>query len=140
MGPLRQCAAIVFVVTLAACGSETPTQPSGDWIDLNALSPAGGATLTAGERVTFTATVTCTVVSTDGGMVALVLGDQGNRSLYGAGEPTPMSTLPRGTTTVTLSGTITVPPSGSTVNLTLPLFVNGSNSTRALKRATYSVR
>jgi hypothetical protein len=125
------------VVALLSCGGETPTSPDRDWIEFVSLTPASGTALTAGERVTFTTTVACTVASSDGGRVALLLQDQGNRSLQTA---PPTETLPKGDKTVTMSDTITVPVSGSTVSLYVPLFVNGSNSTRAMKLATYTVR
>jgi hypothetical protein len=134
----RKWIMLVILAATMACGSDTPTTPTSDWIELNALTPPSGTTLTAGERVTFTATVTCTVVSSDGGTVGLVLMDQGNRNV--GSTPQPFSTLPKGNKTVTLTDSITVPVSGSTVSLVLPLFVNGSTSTRALKKVDYSVR
>ncbi len=134
---VRQCSVLVLLVTLVSCGGSTPTSPRGDWIELNALSPANGTVLTAGESLTFTATVTTTVVSSDGGRTALLLYDQGNRSLQ---TSQPAATLPKGDKTVTLTDTITVPASGSTVNLALPLFVNGSTRTAAAKTATYKVQ
>lgn len=47
--------------------------------------------------------------------------------------------LSEGTATVTLTDTITVPPSGSAVRVVLPLFIN-SNTTRMVRTASYSVR
>ena len=133
------CSRWVLLALLAttACGGESPTAPTTDWIELNSITPSSGTTLTAGERVTFTTTVTCTIVNADGGYVVLLLVDQGNRSLSAS---SPTAQLSKGTATVTLTDTITVPVSGSTVTAVLPLFVNGSNITRALKRVDYSVR
>jgi hypothetical protein len=128
---------VLALVAVVSCGADTPTAPQSDWIELKSLTPATGTVLTAGETVTFTATVTTTVVTSDGGTVALLLYDQGNRSLQ-ATQPT--STLPKGDKTLTLTDTITVPVSGSTVNLAIPLFVNGSTRTAAAKTATYSVK
>ena len=132
-----RCLLLLTMALLAACGSDTPTGPTSEWIDLNSLTPAAGTTLTAGDSVTFTATVTCTIVSSDGGFTTLLLSDQGNRTLN---VTPPVAPLPKGTTTVTLTESITVPTSGSTVNLSLPLFINGSNSTRAAKTSSYPVR
>ena len=134
---LRSWLLVVALVAVSACGANSPTSPDTDWIELNSISPPSGTVLTAGESITFTATVTCTTVNSDGGTVALLLLDQGNRSLQ---TVQPHVTLARGDQTVTLSDTITVPVSGSTVTVTMPLFVNGSNSTRALKRVSYTVR
>jgi hypothetical protein len=133
----RRCLVVLALVALVSCGANTPTTPQSDWIELNALTPATGTVLTAGETVTFTATVTTTVVTSDGGSTGLLLQDQGNRSLQ---SRQPLATVPKGNSTVTLSDTITIPVSGSTVNLFMPLFVNGSSSTRAMKTATYPVK
>lgn len=132
---------LVFAaLALASCGGESPTTPTTDWIELNSLTPPNGTVLTAGERVTFTATVTCTIVSSDGGHVAMVVSDQGFRNLIEPGQ-TPQATLPKGTSApVTLGVAVTMPESGSSIKLSLPLFVNGSNTTRAIKMADYTVR
>ena len=138
---LSRCFLAVSLVTLASCGgADTPTGPTSEWIDLNSLTPAAGTTLTAGDRVSFTATVTCTIVNSDGGHTALLLTDHTNRPLNAPDDAPAVATLPKGTKTVTLTTTITVPPSGSTVNLVLPLFMNGSNTTRMARTASYPVR
>ena len=51
-----------------------------------------------------------------------------------------MASLLKGTTTVTLSPTVTIPPSGSTVTIALPTSVNESNTTRAVVIRSYPVR
>jgi hypothetical protein len=133
-----RCLLLVSLVTLASCGgADSPTGPTSEWIDLNSLAPAAGTALTAGDQVAFTATVTCTIVNSDGGHTALLLTDHANRSLN---NPSPTATLSKGTKTVTLTSTITVPPTGSTVNVVLPLFINGSDTTRMARTASYPVR
>jgi hypothetical protein len=134
---LRNSVLLLALAVVSACGADSPTAPTRDWIELNSLTPASGTTLTAGDRVTFTATVTCTIVSSGSGSVVLLLLDQGNRTLN---PSAPMTTLPKGTTTVTLTDTLTVPPSGSTVRVALPLFVDTNNSTRSLKTVEYTVK
>lgn len=124
----------------AACASNNPTAPTTDFIALDSIVPAAGTSLTAGDRVTFTAVVTCTIVNSNGGFTGMVLQDQGNRSLIPDGENAPQATLLKGTTTVTLSHTITIPVSGSTVTVALPIFVNESSATRAVVVRTYPVR
>ena len=136
-----RCLLALPIVLLAACGgADSPTAPTSEWIDLNSLTPAAGTTLTAGDRVTVTATVTCTIVNSDGGHTALLITDQGFQTLNAPPSDAAVATLSKGTATVTLTDTITVPPSGSTVRVNLPLFINSSNTTRMLRTATYSVR
>jgi len=129
---------LVTLVATVACGGETPTTPTRDWIELNSISPTANTTLTPGERVTFTATVTCTVATANGGMVGMLVMDQGNRNL--GSTPQPSMDLPKGDKTVTLTDTITVPASGSTITVAIPLWVDGSNTTRAMKLTTYPVK
>ena len=125
---------------VAGCGSSTPAAPTSDFIALDSIVPAVGTVLTAGERVTFTAVVTCTIVSSNGGFTGMVVQDQGNRSLIPAGEQAPTSRLAKGTATVTLSQAVTIPESGSTVRVALPIFIDESNSTAAVVFRTYTVR
>ena len=131
---------LFFSLFLIAGCSDSPTAPTTDSIALDSIAPAAGTMLNAGDRVTFTAVVTCTLVSANGGLTALVLQDQGNQTLLGEGEIAPQVSLRKGTATVTLSHTITIPRSGSTVTVALPLFVDGSSSTSAVVRREYSVR
>ena len=128
------------LLLIAGCGSDAPTAPTTDFIALDSIAPAAGTTLTAGERVTFTAVVTCTLVSANGGFTAMVIQDQANRVLRVEEEMQTESTLSRGTATVTLRQTIRVPASGSTVTVALPIFVDGSTTTQAVVRREYSVR
>lgn len=52
--------------------------------------------LNAGDRVTFTAVVTCSLVSANGGITAMVLQDQRNQTLLGEGEIAPQVSLQKG--------------------------------------------
>lgn len=126
---------------IAGCGSTSPTTPTTDFISITSIVPAAGTTLTAGDRVTFTAVVSCTIVSSNGGRTAMVIQDQRNVTLLDAGQIEPTATLQRGTATVTLSQTITIPTNGSTtVRVFLPIFVDESTSTRAMVTRDYPVR
>lgn len=137
----RRSAILLGLFLIAGCGSTTPTGPTTDFISLDSIVPAAGTTLTAGERVTFTAVVTCTIVNSSGGRTAMVIQDQRSVTLLDAGQIEPVATLSRGTATVTLSQTITIPTNGSTtVRVFLPIFVDESNSTRALVTRDYPVR
>jgi hypothetical protein len=54
---------VVCLMLALSCGSDTPSGPTTDFITINSISPAEGTTLVAGERVTFTAALTCTIVT-----------------------------------------------------------------------------
>jgi len=84
--------------------------------------------------------VTATVVTAESGLTALVLQDHRNLSLLEVDERTPEAILRKGTTTVTLSQTITVPATASSVNALFPLFIDGINNTRAVAVRNYPVR
>ena len=143
---MSKCTAItrlvlgVILFLMGSCGSSSPTTPTTDFIALDSIVPAAGTTLNAGNRVTFTAVATCTLVSSNSGFTILVLQDHRNESLIPAGENQPQANLLKGTATVTLTQTITIPSSGSAVTLAQPLFVSESNVTRAVVRRNYSVR
>jgi hypothetical protein len=127
------------ILAVVSCGG-SPTQPKTDFIELKAISPAAGTILTASSQVTFTATVTCTIVSADGGLVSMFIGNQGLQSLKPDGRGA-SERLSKGTATVTLTDTVTIPAeSGSRVNVMLPIFIDGSNTTSQLKQVTYEVR
>src|SRR6478736_4316718 len=131
---------VVSLFILSGCGSETPTGPTTDFITVASIVPVAGTMLTAGERVTFTAVVTATVVTAESGLTALVLQDHRNLSLLEVDERAPEATLRKGTTSVTLSQTITVPATASSVNALFPLFIDGINNTRAVAVRNYPVR
>jgi hypothetical protein len=136
----RALSFVVSLFLLSGCGGNTPTAPTTDSITVVSILPAAGTTLIAGERVTFTAVVTCTIATAEGGFTALVLQDQRNLSLLQGEERAPEATLRKGTATVTLSQTITIPMSGSTVNALFPIFIDGRDSTRAVAVRSYQVR
>ena len=129
------------LLLIAGCGSSSsPAAPTSDFISLTSIVPAAGTMLSAGDRVTFTAVVDCTIVSSNGGFAAMVIQDHRNISLLEAGEMQPQAMLAKGTTTVTLSHTVTIPQSASTVTVALPIFVSESSSTRAVVVRNYTVR
>ena len=137
---LRSAALCFGVLLIAGCASSSPTAPTTDFISLTSIVPAAGTALTAGDRVTFTAVVDCTIVSANGGFAVMVIQDHRNISLLEVGEIQPQATLTKGTTTVTLSHTVTIPQSASSVRVALPIFINDSNSTRAVVTRDYTVR
>jgi hypothetical protein len=136
---LRRAGLCFTLFLIVGCGDSSPTAPTTDFITLTSIVPAAGTSLTAGDRVTFTAVVTCTLVSSNGGFAGMVLQDQANRSLA-PGEMQPQVMLVKGTTTVTLSQTVTIPGSGSTITAAFPIFIDESTTTRAVVRREYTVR
>lgn len=133
---------ILFGSLLVAGCSNSPTAPTNDGIALQSITPGAGTVLTAGDRVTFTAIVTCTIVNSDGGFAGMVIQDQANRSLLQPGEVQAQSFLRKGTETVTLTQTVTIPENvgGSTLTVALPIFVSDNSTTRAVVTRNYSVR
>jgi hypothetical protein len=134
---MRGCAGglrvMLLLLALASC-SGAPAQPTRDWIELKSIQPAEGSALGAGEQVSFTATVDCTIATSGGGSVAMIVQAPGVIN-----EPKPVP-LPKGTRTVTLASTAVMPESGTPVIVFLPLWVNDSNVTAMMKRVSYSVR
>ena len=84
--------------------------------------------------------MTCTIVNANGGFAAMVIQDHRNLSLLDPGEIPPEAALTKGTTTVTLSHTITIPESRRTSRWLFPIFVNESSSTRAVVMRDYTIR
>ena len=136
----RTLSFVVSLFLLTGCGSDTPTGPTTDFITVESIVPVAGTTLTAGERVTFTAVVTATIVNGEVGFTALVLQDQRNVTLLEVDESAPEATLRKGSATVTLSQAITIPATATTVNALFPLFIDGRNRTGAVAVRTYPVR
>ncbi len=95
----------------------------------------------AGERVTFTAVVTCTIVSSNSGFTVMVLQDQLNRSLLSPGESPPQARAAQGhCDRDTDRHRHESPQVASTVTVALPIFVSESNTTRAAVTRNYPVR
>jgi len=123
---------------IAGCGSNGPTSPTNESISLRSIVPAEGTTLQAGQRITFTAVVSCTIANPNGGTATMFLLDQGNLTLLADGEMPPQAALVHGTTTVTLSHTITIPARGGTVSVRI--FTNESPTSRDILIRDYTVR
>jgi hypothetical protein len=128
------CLPLLFVLTLPGCGGDSPSAPTRDWIELAAIQPPEGTTFAPGEQVTFSATVDCTVGTSEAGTVTLIVQAPGVINV-----PVPVA-LARGTKTVTLTGSATMPASGTAVSVLIPLWVRESDTTAMMKRVSYSVR
>lgn len=136
---IRTLSFVACAILLIGC-NDTPTAPTNDSITIDSIVPAAGTALVAGERVTFTAVVTATIATANGGLAALVIQDQRNQLLRDSDTVAPEADLEKGTAKITLSQTITVPSSGSSVIVLVPIFIDGSGTTRAVATRTYQVR
>jgi len=138
----RRGPALWFSLFLIAGCSSSPTAPTNDSITLTSIVPAAGTTLNVGDRVTFTAVVNCTIATSEGGITAMVIQDQGLRSIRDESDVQAQAVLRKGTETVTLTQTVTIPQglAGSTVTVVLPLFINESATTSAMVRTNYTIR
>jgi hypothetical protein len=136
----RYTIAAALLCCLVACGSDSPTSPTSEWIEIVTIAPARGTVLAAGTPVTFTVTASVTLAKADGGYAILLISDHGNRILNNPAGPEARVTLTKGTRTVTLTDTITAPASGWTVNAAAVLFVDGSSRTAAFQQASFQVQ
>jgi hypothetical protein len=129
------------LVLVAGCSS-SPTAPTSDSITLTSIVPAAGTMLSAGERVTFTAVVNCTLATSEGGLAGMVIQDQGSRAIRDEADAQAQTVLRKGTATITLSQTVTIPPNlnGSTLSVSVPMFVNESSTTAAVVTRNYPIR
>lgn len=133
---------LVPVLAVCACGGNTSTNPTLDWIAIKAATPATGTVLKAGESVTFTVSVDATVVSADTGIVRMLVTTEGLVPLNNGTPGPPNRTVPKGTTTVTLTDTVTIPLelSGSSVLIVVPIWVDGVQRTGQWTRLAYKVQ
>lgn len=133
---------LVPVLALCACGGNTSTNPTLDWIAIKAATPPTGTVLKAGETVTFTVSVDATVVSADTGIVRMLVTTEGMVPLNNGTAGPPKQTVPKGTTTVALTDTVTIPLelSGSSVLVVVPIWIDGVQRTGQWGRLAYTVQ
>ena len=135
------------MLVLLACGG-SPTAPTAtpaptplpvaDAISAVSIVPAAGTPLRASETVTFTATLVYTLATAESGQIVVVIQDQDNRQLQQIGRPQPAAAISKGTGTVTLADTITIPASGvSSVRVIFPLVPAGATRTEVLVSVSY---
>ena len=90
--------------------SSSPTAPSPstatDTITLTSITPLAGTTLSPGQVVTFTATVSYELDSADSGQIRMVIQDGADRDIQS--NPQPHMTISRGSGMVTLSDEVTI--------------------------------
>lgn len=136
----RYAIAAALLCCLVGCGSDSPTSPTSDWIEVVSITPARGTTLTSGATLTITVIASCTIVNSSSGYAVLIISDHADRTLNTPSGTSAIAPLNKGSATVTITDTITVPVSGATVNVQAALFVEGSNRTRAFQRVSFAVQ
>ncbi|HET6898596.1 MAG TPA: hypothetical protein VFK70_09620 [Vicinamibacteria bacterium] len=132
----------LLAAVLVGCGgaSHTAPTPATDAISLRSITPAPGTPLTAGQRVDFTATVNYTLASAASGQIVIVIQDQLDQNLKPAGVIQTAVPVVMGTSTATLSDSITIPGTGvSSVRVVFPLIPTGATRTEVLVSVTYPV-
>lgn len=112
---------------------------SADSISLVTIAPLDGTTLSPGQVVSFTATVSYELDSADSGRIGMNIQDQTNANIQ-SNLPINVA-ISRGSGMVTLSDVVTIPAGGvTTVNVFLPLFPAGQSSTSVVVLASYPVQ
>jgi hypothetical protein len=116
--PIRQPVRILWLLSslvgVATC-SGSPSAPTVDTLAVQRATPPAGTVLGANSEVTFTYQITCTLTSETAlvGMMFFPIIDGG--LFEGGASATP--TIRKGTTTLTLSHTITVPARSTRVDV-----------------------
>jgi len=135
---------LLLALAAAGCGeTATPTAPApvaaADAVaGVTGLSPAVGTTLAAGQPVTVTGTVSYTLNSAGTGVLYMIIQDQADKSLQ---TTQPTAEVVKGPGEVTLSQTITLPPTGVTgVRLFFALLPAGAKATNSTVVITYPVK
>ncbi len=122
----RTTAVVLALAFLAACGGGNPETPQNQLptVTLASITPPGGTILTAGQKLTVTASVNCTVPYANAELTMVIRTDK-SRPLN-SGSETSTKPLVKGMWIVTLTDTITVPPTGNMVQIYLLLVAAGT--------------
>ena len=138
-----------ILLALVGCDGETPTSPSlstqhtvtEDSLSVASITPVAGTRLRPGRQVTFEATVSYELGTTDSGLIRIVIQDQTDSIIQAIPrDPRQDRTVERGSGTVSFSDVVSIPGSGVTeVNVFFPLFPAGATSTSTLAVVTYPV-
>jgi hypothetical protein len=130
-----------LAAALAGCGGghKTPAEPAGvDALQIAAISPPSGSTLTGATTVNFAATLDFGLASSGSGMIVLSVEDQNGRLLNAGNQPT--TVVPQGTGTVSMAATVVLPVSGVTqLQLSFALVPSAPFATSVAAVATYPV-
>ncbi|HZF08849.1 MAG TPA: hypothetical protein VFE33_08680 [Thermoanaerobaculia bacterium] len=129
--------ALVFLVAGCSKGNSPTDLTSPDSIAITSITPAVGTKLAPGSTVTFTATVSYSLVSASSGTITLVIENQSDQSLT---TTQPQMTVANGSGTASLTGSVTVPATGvTTIQVFFPLTPAGSTGSPAIAAALYPV-
>ena len=137
---MRVSLSVLAVLIAGACGGSSPVSPTTEFIAFKAVSPSDGTAVKAGSTVTVSVSVTATLVNFNNGRVVMIVQDQVGRVVQQTGRPQPQATISKGTATVELSDSITVPDAALAVEVIMALFVEGSDRTAAFVKARYPVQ
>ena len=114
------------VVGISGCdGSSSPSEPAGlNDLTVVSITPPQGTTLSAGQAVTFDATLRYTLSAGASGEISIVIQDQDDVVLQTGVQPAVPVTA--GSGVVNLSDSVTIPASGvSLVRVFFALFFDG---------------
>ena len=110
-----------------------------NFISLVTIAPPAGTTLSAGQVVSFTATVSYELNNADSGEIKMVVQDQTDADLQSGMSP--FVEIGRGSGMVTLSNQVTTPTTGvTTISVFFPLFSAGQSSTTVISSVSYPVQ
>jgi hypothetical protein len=124
IGPTAGVVWLLWWVLLPASCSDSPTMPSTDSIDVRSAEPAAGTMLAAGSQVTFTYRVTCNLVSSNNATAGLAFIHQiGDIIEIPPSGLSAFVSVGRGTTTVTLTDTVTIRPGTRRLDVLVALVI-----------------
>ena len=127
------------LMVLTACGGG-PASPSTEFIAIKSITPVDGTAVKTGTTVSFAVAVTSTIVNFNSGRVVMIVTDQVGRTVQPTGRPQPNVAVAKGTATVELSDSVTVPADALAIEVVLALFVEGSDRTAVFVKARYPVQ
>ena len=112
--PIRLLWRMSALMWVASC-SGSPSAPTVDTLVVQRATPPAGTVLRANSEVTFTYQLTCTLTSETAlvGMIFIPITDGG----FSDGVASATPTIRKGTTTLTLSHTLTIPARSSRIDV-----------------------
>jgi len=123
--------ALAACAMLLSCGS-SPTQPTKDGCTLVSANPVAGTQLRVGVPVAVTVTAKCSLVSADSAIVVLGgIMSPSTESTAAANRP-----ITRGTTTMTMTVTMTLLPGTTSVHVLM--YVDTAGGARTVVELAYS--
>ena len=125
-------------ITCATAKSVGPKASDRDSVRILAVSPDPSGKLHPGETVKFHVKLRSNLTSADSAEVGLVIQDQGGSSLRKGGAQSHL-TVARGAETVEVWDEVTVPVGARWIDVTVPLFPEGSHETAVTDNVRFEV-